>query len=150
MNRHTKLAIILAPFLAIGGYIATDYYAKIQSETERFLKLAPQGECYILKDECKLGNGKFMISLAEKNGAIHLATTHPIDHAVISLVSGSSGTNPNIENEKLYQLKQNKNRLNWTLDTRLTDTPKLDAINTLRLLITIKKTSYLAEINLNP
>ena len=34
MNKHKKLALIVAPFLLIGGYVAADYYAAAQARAE--------------------------------------------------------------------------------------------------------------------
>jgi len=136
MNRHTKIAITVAPFLAIGGFIASGYYVDAQNKKERFLKLEPQGECKIEQGDCELSNGKFRLNLAQKSGITHLATTHPIDNAVISLVQANN-------QEKLYKLEQNKTRLNWQVKTDLSSKSKV------RLLITISKTSYLAELDIN-
>ncbi len=136
MNKHTKLAVMLAPFLAIGGYIASGYYVDEQNKKERFLKLESQGECKILQGNCELTNGKFRLNISQKEGITHLATTHPIDHAVISLVLDN-------QQEKLYKLVENKDRFNWQTKTDLSDKSKI------RLLITISKTSYLAELDIN-
>ena len=144
MNKHTKLALILAPFLTIGGYIAAGYYADMQTGKEQFLKLIPENECKITQGDCKMANGKFRLNLASKEEGIHLATTHPIDHAVISLATGSS-------KEKLYKLDQNKDRLNWKSESELLrqtlNNASHDGTLKIRLLLTIRKTSYLAEIN---
>lgn len=140
MNRHTKLAIIISPFLAIGGYIAAGYYADSQMNKERFLPLAQEGECQLQQGDCKLNNGQFQINLARKNEGIHLTTTHPIDHAVISLIDNAT------QKEKLYPLKHTINRGNWLLAT---NDFKHVTSQKIRLLITISKTSYLAEIPVN-
>lgn len=140
LNKHTKLAIIIAPFLAIGGYIAAGYYSDAQMNKERFLNLVQEGTCQLQQGDCKLHNGAFQINLAQKDAGIHLTTTHPIDHAVISLVDVSN------HKEKLYPLKQTTNRGNWLLAAHAFQQVKSEKI---RVLITISKTSYLAEIMVN-
>ena len=35
MNRHTKLALFVVPFLLLGGYIVSDYYIEHQAEQEK-------------------------------------------------------------------------------------------------------------------
>lgn len=140
MNKHKKTAIIIAPFLAIGGYVAAGYYADAQVNKEQFLRLVPEGECKLLEGKCKFSSGKFLINLEQKEGMTHLATTHPIDHAVISLVKGT-------EKEKLYKLKKNKNRLNWMVETNLTSSSNNNSVQKIRLLLTINKVSYLGEID---
>jgi hypothetical protein len=139
MNKHTKTALIIAPFLAIGGYIVAGYYADIQINKERVLALFPQGQCQIKQGNCILSNGQLQIRLSQTAVGIDLATTHPIDHAVISLVDANN-------KEKLHRLKQTTNRLNWQLAASPHETR---SAKTLRLLLTISKTSYLAEIVFN-
>jgi hypothetical protein len=136
MYKHTKTALMIAPFLAIGGYIAAGYYADIQINKERVLALSPQGQCQIKQAHCILRNGQLQVRLSQTAAGIDLATTHPIDHAVISLVDSRN-------NEKLYRLKQTTNRLNWQLAANQIDRRSTEK---LRLLLTISKTSYLAEI----
>jgi hypothetical protein len=99
MNKHTKTAFIIAPFLAIGGYIAAGYYADVQINKERALTLSPHGQCQIKQGHCILSNGQLQVRLSQTAVGIDLATTHPIDHAVISLVDSHN-------NEKLYRLKK--------------------------------------------
>jgi len=136
MNKHTKTALIIAPFLAIGGYIAAGYYADIQINKERTFVLSPQGQCQIKQGNCLLSNGQLHVRLSQTAAGIDLATTHPIEHAVISLVDASN-------KEKLYHLKQTTNRLNWQLAAEQFEHRSTEK---LRLLLTISKTSYLAEI----
>ncbi len=139
MNKHTKTALIIAPFLAIGGYIVAGYYADIQINKERTLALSPQGECQIKQGNCILSNGQLQVRLSQTAIGIDLATTHPIDHAVISFVNAD-------HKEKLYRLKQTTNRLNWQLTASQRE---MRSAEKLRLLLTISKTSYLAEIVFN-
>ena len=140
MNKHTKLAIIIAPFLAIGSYVATGYYAdakmKKQFSQERYLQLSIEGKCQIKSGNCKMKNGDFLLNLKQTPNGIHLATTHPITHAVISLVTDKN-------QEKLYKLKQNTDALNWQMDV---DLKQLQDARTLRLMLMINKVSYLGEV----
>ena len=140
MNKHQRIAMITAPFLAIGGYVAAGFYADSQGDKEQFLKLTPEGECKLLDGKCKFSSGKFLINLEQKGGMTHLATTHPLDHAVISLVKGT-------DKEKLYKLKKNKDRLNWMIETDLSSSANSNSAQKIRILLTIKKMSYLGEID---
>ena len=139
MNKHTKLAILLVPFLTIGGFVAAGYYSDHQKEKTTMHLLEPQGECNVVAEDCKLGNGDLLLNIASRKGMILLATTHAIDSAVVAFV-------PEGTDEQLYPMKQGENAHNWIaeakpLDAVLKSTPSLK----MRLLVTIKNTTYLSE-----
>jgi hypothetical protein len=58
MNLHTQVAIVVAPFLLIGGYVATDYYLIDKAEKNNLFKLTVQGKCHILDEKCTLNYTK--------------------------------------------------------------------------------------------
>jgi len=129
----------MAPFLAIGGYIASGFYMDYQLEKERMLPLKTQGECQIMAGNCKLSNGKFLVTIADTEGHTQLTTTHPVDSAIISLV-------PSETDERLFPMEKAENPLNWTADTDLATIFQNDISSLkLRLVITIKNTTYLGE-----
>lgn len=142
MNKHTKIAVIIAPFLALGGYIAAGYYADTQMKKEHVLLLSSQGRCQIEQGNCILHNGQLRVNLSQTTTGITLATTHFINHAVISFVDASN-------KEQLYRLKKTSNPLNWKLSIHQFDAIKYTQAKKLRLLLIINKASYLAEIVLS-
>ena len=40
MNKHTKLAFMVAPFLAIIGFIGADYYEESQADDYKIIQLS--------------------------------------------------------------------------------------------------------------
>ena len=48
MNRHTKVALMVAPFLILGGYIASDFYLENKADQERVFNMVPFGHCCLL------------------------------------------------------------------------------------------------------
>ena len=48
MNRHLKVAFMVAPFLGILGYIGADYYNENEASKTKIIQLVPEGalRCY--------------------------------------------------------------------------------------------------------
>ena len=63
MNKHTKVALVVAPFLLIGGYGLMDLYLK-ETEEPRFMELQVDGaDCNITANRCFLRSGNFELSI---------------------------------------------------------------------------------------
>jgi hypothetical protein len=83
-NRHVKLAIILAPMLAIGAYILAGIYLDKRIETQPLadkpLKLQP--DCHLLSDVCELLHREIAVNIAVENDRgqplFYLSTSTPI------------------------------------------------------------------------
>jgi len=130
MNRHVKLAIILAPFLAIGGYIAADYYSINAQQKQVLLPLTGQGECHLANARCLLTNGDLQVNLSVSDSMLSLMSSHSLDQVLVS-----------VNSKEPIVLIQGKNTLRWH------SAEKINARgNKLRLFIRIEKARYIAEV----
>jgi hypothetical protein len=90
-NRHVKLAVILAPLLAIGGYILTGILLdeKIEEQPGIAKAMALQPDCHLLSGVCELLHREIAANIAieEKQGKqlVYLATSVPIQGALLSV-----------------------------------------------------------------
>ncbi len=86
MNRHTKVAIFIAPFLLIGGYIGSDYYLEYKAYQEKVFELVPEGHCDVMNQKCVLKSGEFKVNIYDEDGDTYVNSTFPIDKAVLFIV----------------------------------------------------------------
>jgi hypothetical protein len=86
MNKHTRTAFMVAPILAVIGYIAADYYEQDQAEKEKVIQLMPFGDCDVLNQQCILKAGDFEINVFDKDNLTTVNSTFPLDSATIFLV----------------------------------------------------------------
>lgn len=115
MNRHTKLALIVAPFLAIGGYGASDYYLRNKSDSkEQLLKLELAGPCNLTSTICQLDADLISIKINHDGGETILNTSFPLDLATISFTN-AQGT------ESVHHLVPDKFRLTWKAQTNFSE-----------------------------
>ena len=131
MNRHLKLAVILAPFLAIGGYIAADYYSTNAQQKQLLLPLTGQDECHLINARCLLTNGDLQVNLSVSDSMLSLMSSHSLDQVIVS-----------VNSKEPIALVQGKNTLRWH------SAEKINARggNKLRVFIRIKKAHYIAEV----
>lgn len=52
-DKHKLIALIMAPFLAIGGYGLADLYMSKKDDT-KFYQLVPKGDCRPMVDQCTI------------------------------------------------------------------------------------------------
>ena len=118
MNRQTKLAIVIAPFLAIGGYIATGYFLKgEEQDDEQLLKLQLNEACNLSTVPCKLSAEGLSLELSDNNGTTRLVSSYPLERVMISFLD-QAGT------ESLHQLKPDRQHLSWEATT---DFPRIQS-----------------------
>lgn len=94
-SSHTKIAIIVAPLLAIGGYILADHYAsKKEAELSSQVKpLTLQSGCRLLGGVCELLHREIAINISAESGpttTVYLRASTAIDGALLS----STGQQP--------------------------------------------------------
>jgi len=139
MNKHTKLAILIAPILAIIGYIAADYYDEHQASKEKIIQMIPDGHCDIINQKCVLKSGEFKINISDTNGLTEVNSTFPLDSATLFLVG---------KNNKavVYQLGMQDSPYYWQNDTKLRSLigTKGDSYK-LRIIAKIKGGQYISE-----
>ncbi|BAO43991.1 hypothetical protein [Thiolapillus brandeum] len=89
-NRHVKLAIILAPMLAIGGYILTGIYLddRIDAQPTMDKPLALQPDCHLLSGVCELLHREIAVNVAMENEGgqrlFYLSTSTPIKGTLVA------------------------------------------------------------------
>ncbi|MFB1016189.1 MAG: SDR family NAD(P)-dependent oxidoreductase, partial [Alteromonadaceae bacterium] len=62
MNKHTRIAFMIAPILAVIGYIAADYYKENQANDDKIIKLVPVSHCDVINESCILKAGDFEVN----------------------------------------------------------------------------------------
>jgi hypothetical protein len=137
-NRHVKLAIILAPILAIGGYILTGIYLddKIDAQPTMDKPLALQPDCHLLTGVCELLHREIAVNVAveEKNGQqlFYLSTSTPIKGALVAFS----------DRQEPRPLYRRGDKRKWVLDIR----DPVHQGQRAKLVISGDKHRYFAEI----
>jgi hypothetical protein len=98
-NRHTVIAMLVAPVLAIGAYYAIDilYGERPQSAVPgQDYPLAEKPGCRYAGGECALKNADFEVQISFRPGtdgraALWLESAHPLDGVVAALVTPEAG-----------------------------------------------------------
>ena len=139
MNKHTKLAFMLAPFLAVIGFIAADYYEEAQADDNKIIQLAPEGHCDIVNQSCLLSSGEFKVNISDNAGVTEVNATFPLDSATLFLVDKSDNMTP-------YPLGMQRSPYYWRSNTPLSElvANKGDSYK-LRLIAKIKGGQYISE-----
>ena len=142
MNRHTRLAIVLAPFLLVGGYVASDQYMEYKANEPKVFQLVTQDECNIQSGKCILESGELLVSISDEDGITKVNTSFPVDSVMLSLVHGGS-------KETIYGLDMAQNPQYWEkqTDIRLRAAGD-DPSEKLRVVVKMKGSIYLSEVNL--
>ncbi|XPF92556.1 hypothetical protein ACM9HF_10950 [Colwellia sp. RE-S-Sl-9] len=139
MNKHTKLALLVAPFLILGGYIASDLYIENQAEKTRVFQLEPTGNCDVINKSCILKSGEFEVNIYDEEGITTVNSTFPLDSATLFLVS---------ENEEVtvYPLGMLDSAYYWKSSTALHQLVSTQGAQyKLRLIANIKGGQYISE-----
>ncbi|WDE04853.1 hypothetical protein SG34_026670 [Thalassomonas viridans] len=139
MNRHTKLAILIAPVLFIAGFIASDYYMEHQAAQDKVFYLTQQNNCDVLADKCVLESGEFLVSVSDHKGVTRINATFPLDTVVLMLVNDDNS-------QQIYQLAMADTPYYWQAKTDLRESiPQAGDSRKLRLVAKIKGGSYISE-----
>ncbi|MBO9490331.1 hypothetical protein J7384_08160 [Endozoicomonas sp. G2_1] len=138
MSRHTKLAIFIAPFLLLLGYIASDYYLEQQAQELRIFELVPQGDCDVINKQCVLSSGDFKVNISDLNGMTEVNSTFPLDDATLFLVEGEKATS--------YRLGMSESPYYWRNKTPLrAKLAERGSSQKMRLIASIKGGKYISE-----
>ena len=137
MNRHQKLAIFIAPFLIVIGYIATDYYLK---ETEvkpvaeaQALPLSLNKPCNLLQTICELTQDNIGLKIQIKATQTQLLLSSNL--ALESVIMAFNTQQPQL-------LSQDGDTYHWQINL----TENRQPIDQIRLVTSIDKHHYFAEI----
>ena len=136
MNKHTKLAIFVAPFLAVGGYILSDIYVEDQAQELRIFNLSPESTCNVLAKNCVLSSGDFKINVYDENGTTFINSTFPLDKATLFLVDEK-------EQSTSYPLAMKQNAYYWGRNTPLSQSNAEK--QKIRLIAQVKGGQYISE-----
>ena len=139
MNRHLKVAFMVAPFLAVLGYIGADFYNEHEAKQLKIIQLVPDGHCDIISHSCVLKSGDFKVNISDKEGVIEVNSTFPLDSATFFMVDKADKMTP-------YPLGMKKSPYYWRNNTPLRSVVanKGDSYK-LRLIAQIKGGQYIAE-----
>lgn len=139
MNKHTKLALLIAPFLILGGYIASDLYIENEANKKRVFQLIPSGDCDIINQSCILKSKEFEVNIYDEAGVTKVNSTFPLDTATLFLVSKDNEVTA-------HPLGMTDNPYYWQSQTDLRQlTSEKDSTYTLRLIANIKGGQYISE-----
>jgi hypothetical protein len=139
MNKHIKIAFMIAPILAIAGFIAADYYKENAAYQDKIIPLIPEGHCDIANKSCVLISGEFKINISDRDGVTEVNSTFPLDSATLFLVDKSDQMTP-------YPLGMKKSPYYWRSNTPLGNllANQGDSYK-LRLILKIKGGQYIGE-----
>ena len=139
MNKHTKLAFMVAPFLAIIGFIGADYFEEAKANDSKTIQLVTEGHCDIINQSCILKSGEFKVNISDKDGVTEVNSTFPLDSATLFLVDKNDQMIP-------YPLGMLKSPYYWRSETQLRSliSNKGDS-QKLRLIAHIKGGQYISE-----
>ncbi|WP_085300521.1 hypothetical protein [Cognaticolwellia mytili] len=139
MNRHTKMALMVAPFLILGGYIASDFYIENEAQQQRIFNMVPFGHCDVINQKCVLKSGDFEINIYDKEGSTTLNSTFPLDSATLFLVEGENQASA-------YPLGMSDSPYYWQSPTPLRNKISMKGDKyKLRVIANIKGGQYIAE-----
>lgn len=138
MNKHTKVAVLVAPLLAVLGYVASDYFIENDADEIKLITLVPESSCAVLAGECVLISGDFKINVFDKAGITVVNSTFPLDEAVLFLVNDDNSATA-------YPLTQVQSNYYWQAQTPLRDLAATSASYKLRLIASIKGGNYISE-----
>jgi len=139
MNRHKNLALMVAPFLIIGGYIISDFYVEYKAGQQRIFNLTSYGHCDVINQKCILRSGDFEIKVFDESGVTKVNSTFPLDSATLFLVDTQNKPTAHL-------LGMNGNPYYWQAKTALRNKAgEKGAKYKLRLIAKIKGGQYISE-----
>jgi hypothetical protein len=139
MNKHTRTAFMVAPILAVIGYIAADYYEEDQAEKEKVIQLVPFEDCDVINQKCILRAGDFEVNVFDKDNLTTVNSTFPLDSATIFLVDKNN-------QPTAYPLGMIQSPYYWHTETNLRELIGVSGQGyKLRLVANIKGGRYISE-----
>ncbi|GAC17772.1 hypothetical protein [Paraglaciecola arctica] len=141
MNKHTRTAFMVAPILAVIGYIAADYYEEDQAEKQKVIQLMPVEDCDVINQSCILRSGDFEVNVFDKKNLTTVNSTFPLDSATLFLVDKNNNPTP-------YPLGMIQSPYYWHAETNLRELIGDPGQSyKLRLVLNIKGGSYISEFS---
>lgn len=139
LNRHTKIAIFVAPLLLLFGWIGGEIWMESQAMKKTLYTLKPEADfCDVMAKKCILTSGEFKLSLYQEAGKTTLNSTFPLDTATLFLVDGDEVT--------AYRMGMNDSPYYWYQTTDFAQkNSEQGSKQKLRLIATVKGGQYIAE-----
>lgn len=139
MNRHTKIALFVAPILMLGGYILSDVYLEQKASEIKLVELVPFGHCDVYHQKCILKSGEFEVNVSHQEHITTVNSTYPLDRATLFLVDNHDQATP-------YRLAMSDSPYYWRRETPLGDfIAQKGEKYKLRIIAEIKGGKYFAE-----
>lgn len=139
MNKHTKIAIIIAPILAILGFAAADMYNEHKASEKRIFVMQVQDNCDIKAAKCILESDQFLLSFSNKDGKTVVNSTYPLDTATLLVVDKANAVTS-------YPLGMTTSPYYWRAKTNLAALiSQPGSVQKLRIIANIKGGSYISE-----
>jgi len=139
MNKQIKVAFMVAPILAVIGFIAADYYKENQASDKKIIQLVPHGHCDVINETCILKAGKFEVNVFDIKGITTVNSTFPLDSVTLFLVNKANQPTQ-------YRLGMIENPYYWHTKSKLrTLIGEKGKRYKMRLIINIKGGRYIAE-----
>ncbi len=115
MNRHLKIAFIIAPFLSIGGYALVDQYQhyQLQKQARALFPLEVDGDCSLRPDgDCRLRSATLDLRLGLGDGAASGDLVLIVESSQ-PLAGGKLGYGPVSEKLPQRTLQQDADARHW-------------------------------------
>lgn len=139
MNKHLKTAFMVAPILAVIGYIVADFYKEEKAQQERIIQLELVEGCDVINHKCILKSGDLEVNVFDKNNFTTVNSTFPLDSATIFLVDTNNIPTP-------YPLGMIQSPYYWHTETNLHSLVSNSGQRyKLRLVLNIKGGRYISE-----
>lgn len=130
---------MVAPILAVIGYIAADYYEEDQADEDKVVQLVPFEECDVINQQCVLKAGDFEVNVFDKDSLTTVNSTFPLDSATLFLVDTNN-------KPTAYPLGMIQSPYYWHTETNLRELIGQSGQRyKLRLVANIKGGSYISE-----
>lgn len=130
---------MVAPILAVLGYIGADYYNEYEADKIRIIELAQEGQCDIINKSCVLSSGEFKVNIYDEEGTTVLNSTFPLDTATLFLVDEQDKVTP-------YPLGMQETPYYWSNKTHLRSVASYKGdTHKVRLIAQIKGGQYISE-----
>ena len=141
LSRDKKIAIILAPFLLVLGYVLSDMYVESKANEPRFYEFTLDDNCALFTTGCILESGDMKINLTDGAGFTRANTSYPVDTVAISLLYDSG-------KEVIYELEQAANPQYWERATDIRKAMLKDkTAKILRVAVKRKGSTYLSQFS---
>ncbi|MDN4502234.1 hypothetical protein QX776_07455 [Alteromonadaceae bacterium BrNp21-10] len=138
MGKQTKLALYIAPFLILGGYILSDLYLENQVKNQ-VIALKVVDHCDVLNNGCVLQAGELKINITDNAGQTNINATLPLDRVTLMLVAADDKVTPVV-------MAMQDNPYYWQRATELRQLiPNAGDNHRLRIIAQYKGASYISE-----